>query len=377
MRVTNGKVIPSLSDEQRDVFDAVQDGLDHQQVQTVGGYAGTGKTVLVAALADALPGFAVTAFTGKAAHCLRRKAVEGAATIHSTIYRPVEVWPPPPPPGEPPPREPPKPKLVWVLRGRDELLNRDGSLIGGFLVDEASMVSEDLYRDLLSYGLPCVFVGDHGQLPPVGSDVHLMKAPDYRLETIHRNAGPVARFAEHLRRGGAPGSCPALCDDVRVICQGALTDGMLLEADQVIVAYNRSRVALNRRIRSLLGRTQLLEVGDRVICLRNHKEAGLFNGMQGVVTRVAPGDRMDFTNDDGRQYTDVPFDPLQFGKPNYEHNREPRHPFDYGYVISCHKSQGSEWGHVLVQEQYCPFWEMRRWTYTAASRAQETLTWAL
>gem|GEM_PF-6004365 len=34
----------------------------------------------------------------------------------------------------------------------------------GFLADEASMVGETLYRDPLSFGLPCVFVGDHGQL---------------------------------------------------------------------------------------------------------------------------------------------------------------------------------------------------------------------
>jgi exodeoxyribonuclease-5 len=239
------------------------------------------------------------------------------------------------------------------------------------------MISEDLYDDLLSFGLPCIFVGDHGQLPPVGSDVYPMRDPDYKLETIHRNAGPIAKFAEHLRRGGAPGSCPGLGESVRVVRRGALTDAMLLDADQIIVAFNKTRVALNRRVRSLLGRTEPLEIGDRVICLRNHKEAGLFNGMQGVVTLVAQGDRMDFTNDDGREYRDVPYDPLQFGKLTYEHDKNPRHPFDFAWAITCHKAQGSEWGHVLVQEQYCPFWEMRRWTYTAASRAQETLTWAL
>jgi exodeoxyribonuclease-5 len=152
---------------------------------------------------------------------------------------------------------------------------------------------------------------------------------------------------------------------------------MLLDADQIIVAFNKTRVALNCRIRSLLGRTQPLEVGDRVICLRNCKTAGLFNGQQGVVSRPPRKDHLDFVDDDGREYRDLPYDPLQFGKRTYQHNWEPRHPFDYGYVVSCHKAQGSEWRHVLVQEQYSPFWEMRRWTYTAASRAQETLTWAL
>jgi exodeoxyribonuclease-5 len=376
--------IPELSPEQGAVFDAVVDHLHRRQVQTVGGFAGTGKTVLVAALTDALPGFVVTAFTGKAAHVLRRKGVVGAATIHSTIYHPVELPPPLPPPDPPDPDDPdeappppPPPSVAWVLRDPDKLLLENGDPIEGFLIDEASMVSEDLLDDLLSFDRPCVFVGDHGQLPPVGSDVHLMREPGYRLEQIHRNAGPVAKFAEHLRRGGAPGSSPALCEDVRVIRRGALTDAMLLDADQIICAYNKTRVALNRRVRSLLGRTQPLEVGDKIICLRNSKTAGLFNGQQGVVTRVAPGERMDFADDDGRQYAEVPFDPLQFGKLTYEHDKNARHPFDFAYAVTCHKAQGSEWSRVLVQEQYCPFWEMRRWTYTAASRAQERLTWAL
>jgi exodeoxyribonuclease-5 len=304
--------------------------------------------------------------------------VAGAQTIHHTIYHPVEVPPLLPLPGESPPRVPPAPTVVWELKEPDKLRFDNGDRIAGFLVDEASMISEDLHDDLLSFGLPCIFVGDHGQLEPVGSkDVYLMKDPDYRLETIHRNAGPVAKFAEHLRRGGAPGSCPHLCEDVRVIRKGALTNAMLLEADQIICAYNRTRVAINQRVRSLLGRTQPLEVGDRIICLRNSRPDGLFNGQQGTISRPPTQNHLDFVDDDGREYRDVLFDPLQFGKPRYEHSWDEPHPFDYAYAVTCHKAQGSEWGRVLVQEQYCPFWEMRRWTYTAASRAQERLTWAL
>jgi exodeoxyribonuclease-5 len=362
----------SLSDEQEAVYDAVMDNLDEKDVQTVGGYAGTGKTVLVSALSEELSTFAVCAFTGKAAHVLRRKGVAKARTIHSIIYRPETLM-----------LKQDDGTLrtvtVFTLKEPDDLQFDDGRAVEGFLVDEASMISEPLYEDLLSFGLPCVFIGDHGQLPPVGDrDVHLMREPDYRLEVIHRNAGPIAYFAEHLRRGGACGSFPGLGGQVQVICKGALTDALLLSADQIVVGFNDRRVALNRHIRSLLGRKELLEPGDRVMCWRNARREGLFNGLQGVVTQVdLARSALSFTGDDGSLFRDVYFDRLQFGKPKYEYTRSPWHPFDYAYVVTCHKSQGSEWPHVLVQEQRCSYWDYCRWAYTAASRAQERLTWVL
>jgi exodeoxyribonuclease-5 len=385
-----------LSREQQAVFDAVLDGLGARQVQTVGGYAGTGKTVLVKALAEELPSFRVVAYTGKAAHVLRRKGVADASTVHAAIYRPIE------------------PDLTWAkaelarlreafangratradvddadrqltqlqnspcfrLKDNDELHGDDE--VGGFLVDEASMVSRSLYDDLLSFGLPVVFVGDHGQLPPVGSDVFLMADPDHRLETIHRNAGPIARFAEHLRKGGR--ACFWGGDDraVRVLPRAALTDELLLSADQIVTAFNKCHVALNRRVRELLGRTALLEPGYRVICLRNDRDRVMFNGMQGVVRSVR-GRHMDFDDDDGFRRVAVPFDPDQFGKPTYAHALGGPHPFDYGWAVTCHKAQGSEWPHILVIAAYwqdAP-WDWTRWNYTAASRAQTRLTWVV
>ena len=49
--------------------------------------------------------------------------------------------------------------------------------------------------------------------------------------------------------------------------------------------------------------------------------------------------------------------------------------FTYGYAITCHKSQGSEWDKVLVVEEKFPFdkEEHARWLYTAATRASEKL----
>jgi exodeoxyribonuclease-5 len=386
----------ALSDEQRRVFEAVLRDLDDDQVQTVGGYAGTGKTVLVGALADRLPSYAVAAFTGKAAYVLRKKGVSHARTIHSTIYVPVErnltaarehlkalreLFPDHASWEDVRQAEEALKELesqpAFRLKEEDEL-HADGQ-VGGFLVDEASMVSPGLHDDLLSFGLPVVFVGDHGQLPPVGDgDVYLMADPDHRLETIHRNAGPIARFAEHLRKGLPARAWAGTGDEVRILSRGAVTDKLLLSADQIIHASNRERVAMNRRVRNLLGRTVLLEKDDRVICLRNDRDRGLFNGMQGVVSRVV-GETMDFTDDDGNVFHGVAFDPGQFGQPKYVHRRGGPHPFDYGHCVTCHKAQGSEWPHVLAFEPSWrgDYWEHERWTYTAASRARERLTWVV
>jgi hypothetical protein len=116
------------------------------QLQTLGGYAGTGKTTVLLALADALPDFAVVAFTGRAASVLRQRGVDWAATIHSTIYRPTVLD---------------DGSVRFRLKPRGDVNCR------GFLVDEASMVGSQLQRDLASFGLPIVYFGDHGQLPPV------------------------------------------------------------------------------------------------------------------------------------------------------------------------------------------------------------------
>jgi ATP-dependent exoDNAse (exonuclease V) alpha subunit len=50
--------------------------------------------------------------------------------------------------------------------------------------------------------------------------------------------------------------------------------------------------------------------------------------------------------------------------------------FDYGYCMSVHKSQGSEWQKVIVFEQRTKRWDdnyYAKWLYTAITRAKEKL----
>lgn len=321
----------------------------------LGGYAGTGKTVLVKYLMKFFPSYAAVAYTGKAASVVRKNGIH-ATTIHSRIYRPYFD----------------NGVTYFEL---NPFLGHDG-----FLVDESSMVPRDIYSDLKSFGLPVVFVGDHGQLEPVDSDFNLMADPDFVLEEIHRNAGDIAKFAEHLRNGF--GARSFLCDDGSVEFVSDAGPEVLSGVEQVICAYNKSRVEVNKTIREHKGYDDVLHVGERVMCLRNSRQAGLFNGMQGTVVGLSDGrygrKYMDFQFDaSDRPIEGVLYDPACFGKENYKFKtgKDSPHPFEYAYCITCHKAQGDQFDSVLVLEQRCKKWSHKRWAYTAASRAKKKLLW--
>jgi exodeoxyribonuclease-5 len=345
----------TLTEEQKNVVRQLVKNRNKDQIQTLGGYAGTGKTTVMGTLAEVLTTYAICAYTGKAANVLRKKGMT-ASTIHSLIYKPMIS---------------PDGKIEFWLKEPHELGYE------GFLVDEASMVSKEIYEDLLTFDLPIIFVGDHGQLEPVGSAINVMKDPQYRLETVHRNAGEIAHFAEHLRKGGLARTFTT-DHKVQFVDPKEITDEMMAEAGQMICAYNKSRVEKNERVRAYLKREALVEVGERVMCLRNNKRQGLFNGMQGEVKKLhKKHPKFDFWSD-GVTYVDIMFDANQFGKEKnqFEFGSDSPNPFDYAYCITCHKAQGDEWDSVLVFEQVCDKWEHKRWAYTAASRAKGSLTWA-
>lgn len=352
-----------LSNEQKHVVKEVLKKIKSQQITKVAGYAGTGKTVVVSCLNQILKNFAFCAFTGKAADVLRKKRIE-AGTIHSLIYQPQ-----------------------FDLNGDVEFVLADSVPFDGFVVDEASMVSQDLYNDLCSFRKPIIFVGDHGQLEPIGSDINLMEEPDYCLETIHRNAGEIAYFGEWIRKGNIPSNFPA--KEKVIFIDRFKTSRYLTQVDQVICAFNKTRVALNEEARMQLINSGFLTpksenfdfnrplANDKIMCLRNSRLSGLFNGMQGIVTSISPDTNlMEFVSDN--QKFEVRYDPSQFFKEkyNFSHDKDDPHPFDFAYAVSCHKAQGSEWSKVLVKAQYCDKWDMVRWFYSAATRAKEQLIWA-
>lgn len=340
-----------------------------RQQMSLGGYAGTGKTTLIKVLIDELAGdhdtfTQVMALTGKAVSVLRSKGVP-ASTIHSQIYH-VHTE---------------KKKPVFTLRAR---LEDEPDLI---IIDEASMVSTQLYEDLLSFAVPILWVGDHGQLEPVGKNPNIMKNPEIRLEQIHRQAAenPIIGFADSIRKGAQPAAIASSEHKgvIDVTGKNQIGQHTLVEADQVIVATNQKRVSVNKLFRHAHDYPKdIPAVGDRLICLKNDRRQGIFNGLQGKLVEIEKKQDLYYATiqlEDGRVWSGTMF-PEQFNRTkglcDVPAGKWQTTHWDYAYAVTCHKAQGSEWPHVVVLEQFVPrLWEMPRWRYTAVTRASERLTY--
>ena len=336
------------------------------QVFRLFGYAGTGKTTLARHLAEQQDGDVVfAAFTGKAAHVLRQKGCLGASTLHSLIYRP---------------------------RGGDEegpsfALNPESNAANAALIviDECSMVDEELGKDLLSFGCPVLVLGDPAQLPPVsGGGYFTEHQPDVMLTDVHRQAAdnPIIRLSMIVRDGGELNFGDY--GQSRIITRRQIDAETILAADQVLVGRNKTRTLYNHRIRELKGfRGPTPSSGDKLVCLRNDKTKGLLNGGLWSVKRLrSPKSgltRLDVTPEDdmtGRTVT-VSVHPALFTdeaatlSPSIKRRAD---AFDYGYAMTVHKSQGSQWPMVVLFDESWAFKEhQQRWLYTGLTRAAERL----
>ena len=346
----------TFTDEQKNLIDFVVKEHKHQPYLTLGGVAGSGKSTCLAHLYNKFPNFKVCAYTGKAANVLRKKGISEASTIHSTIYEYYENE------GE----------LEFRRKFKHEI---DFS---GLFVDEASMVSEDIFEDLLSFGVPIIFFGDHGQLEPVQSKFNLMKQPQVVLETIHRNANKIAKFADFLRKGNDAKSFKDFDDTVQLLPKRLVKTEDFTKTDQVICAFNKTRNLINRKVREFLGYEKTVVKNEKIICLKNNKKLGIFNGMQGSVLNTARN-IITFKDDSNNVISVKTFMP-QFGvdklHESASHEKEKAY-FDYSYCITCHKAQGDEWNKIIVIEEKCDLWDHKRWAYTAASRARTNIIWAV
>ncbi|MBN9470128.1 MAG: ATP-dependent RecD-like DNA helicase [Bosea sp.] len=357
------------SPQQDDALRAVSDWLKSgsPQLFRLFGYAGTGKTTLARHIAEDVDGTVVfAAFTGKAALVLRNKGCEGAQTIHSLIYR---------------------------SRGVDEesptfVLNRESVAAKAklIIIDECSMVDEELGRDLLSFGTKVLVLGDPAQLPPVkGGGFFTEAEPDIMLTEVHRQAAdnPIVRMSMIVREGGRLEV--GEYGESRVIRRDQITPEIVLSAGQVLVGLNKTRRGYNARMRQLMGHSSNVPVvGEKLVCLRNDKSKGLLNGgawivqelktsKKGLVTmRVTPED------DTGGKPVKVSVLPYFFDGTEEEVPWELRRhtdEFTFGYALTVHKAQGSQWDDVVLFDEAYAFREHRaRWLYTGLTRAAETIT---
>lgn len=325
------------------------------QVFVLHGLAGTGKTTVLSAVARRYPDAILCTLTGKAASVLRRKTGLPACTIHSAFYQLKNVTK----------DDKGRRRMNW------DQVHAQGELRSGvILLDECSMVDEAMAMDMLRTGAKIIACGDPGQLPPVRGQA-FFNQPDAELVTVHRQAleSPIIRQAHAVRAGRDYQEDGA---DFRVT--NFASDDDVLSANAILTWKHSTRIAANAEARRLRGLWMPSpRAGEPVMCLRNAPDLGIYNG--GVYTLLAPfheGDTvMRLAVDDG--YVDVPRATFA-GLRNGLDDDERVIPFEFGYAMTVHKAQGSEWDSVILMDEFRGEPAARRqWQYTAITRAAKSI----
>ncbi|MCA9385911.1 AAA family ATPase [Candidatus Dojkabacteria bacterium] len=379
----------TFTDDQKHAIEAVLDWYSSKKRPfiTLGGYAGTGKTTILGYIRNELRKKKVTrvafcAYTGKAARVLESKLTDAqslnekdrVSTIHSLIYKALT-------------------NTQGEVIGWDKRIDVAFDLI---IVDEASMVDEYIWQDLLSFGIPILAVGDHGQLYPIQGKFSLMRKPDITLEKIHRQAegNPIIHVSMLARKEGAI-PITSFSKIVKKFDRydpetGSEIEDMFYGFDEnmlILCGYNKTRIQLNSQVRQQLGfEGQGIEVGERVICLKNNHQEGLVNGLQGYIVSLESINEFHYSAeisfDDTRDVFKGKILKAQFDSPNLVTKLNGIHPrqfggqFDKGYAVTVHKAQGSQARRVILFEERFPQMsddDWRRWLYTGVTRAEEEL----
>lgn len=384
------------SQQQSDALRAIETWLktpDSPQVFRLFGYAGSGKTTLAKETENMVPfGVQYAAFTGKASHVLRTKGCHNARTIHSLIYKPVV--------------DPQNGKVDFVLDPLGEALEGVNLLV----IDEVSMVDARLGADLESFGIKILVLGDPAQLPPIkGAGYFTDVRPDFMLTEVHRQAldSPIIRLATQARQKQRI----AVGDygDARVIRAGTVAKDDIMTADQVICGRNKTRHALNRQIRRARGIDAIVpQIGEKLICLRNDRDKGFLNG---TTWYVHSGEVSNPAKLYANEFDEITPDPREMdswfagsvrnvevvpeGEDAFYIATNVRIPmpfflgtedrldwqdlrgmdqFTFGYAITVHKSQGSQWDKLILYDESDVFREDAwRHLYTGITRAAKEL----
>lgn len=341
----------------------------------ISGYAGCGKTSLLSVILPMLKNsdgsylhVVYCSYTGKAANVLKTKGLE-AQTIHSLIYDAV-------------PSEEDSSEMVFELKHPSNIA---AELI---VVDEASMVPQSMRDDLESLGIPILYTGDGGQLPSIDGSGNIMDTPDFILEEVHRQAldSGIIKIATDVRKGitVAKGTYGVKGDAIKLGKDWANNLEFIAGHDMVVCYTNATRHSFNEALREYKGFSgRYPKVGESLICKRNNKITGMTNGLILEVTAIREEEScliMDGKDEAGNQYYGLKVYTNYFD--GYEHpkisGRTTLDIFEFGYCLTGHSCQGSQWDSVCVIEEVMRGQSTdmkRRWLYTVITRAINNLTW--
>ena len=405
--IYNKCMFRSLTEGQARAENMIAHWFYHSDRQTfvLTGFAGTGKTALlrhaVCERLELVPdeSAAFVTPTGKAATVLIKNGIP-ACTVHRLIYQSIVEQQEIELNGK-------TVKIDKLTFRRRESIDKSIKLI---VLDEASMVSDEVLLDILNFGVKVLLCGDDSQLPPVEGLNTYLKEPDARLTEIVRQArdnpiiylSSLAREGRHISFGNYGNKAFVLS---RREFAGERRKRLMQRAEQIICGLNRTRTKINDEMRALYGYSGLPKDGEKLICTLNNWEQYIdgqmrFNLVNGIIGRaIEPfydeGACMGFTQFqadflDEKCPEALPFDAGIFmtGEYRYRHGDyfekfdEDGNPkgaftlnrFEYGYCISCHKAQGSEFESAIVFDESYAFREdAGRWLYTAITRARDRL----
>jgi exodeoxyribonuclease-5 len=377
---------------------------------TLGGFAGTGKTTVLTELRREIPSnkkVAFASFTGKASSVLRDKIIQADAyrkgtdyigTIHGLMYRPIVIRKFSEAKGE---------YIETVMFKRQDSIDYDI-----ILVDEASMVGSKIFSDMMEFNkIQIVACGDSFQLPPVG-DIEqgsVVSNPDYILTEVHRTAqdSPLVQLAHAIRTKQYLPVEPYQDNQIKIINYHSggkdFLDNIEYDSETVTLCFtNAVRQSINQGYRFKKGYKPniIIYPFEQIVCLTNNQTLGMMNGERFTVEFLTPPFDGDFINvtvgrQDGNYQEAFVHNTLKkFGKKNIISKREKSNfkntgendpmviDADYGYAMTVHKAQGSEFKNVCLVDSsiYKGIAASKknddylRWLYTGVTRSAQNLT---
>jgi exodeoxyribonuclease-5 len=372
---------------------------------------------------------AIISFTNKAVKILKSKGLGESKTIHKLLYS----------------YEYDESQKIWVFERRDKSdILRDHDLL---IIDEASMITPTIHKDLLSLDIPMIYVGDNFQLPPIlstaeegkyGKGFSVLTKPDYLLTDIQRQAlnNPILHAASKIRNGGQlnhfnSNELPNY-KYFKSISNASHREHLIVNSDIILCGTNNSVKRANDYYRELCGydtskypyKNEKLVIwrnnyeldlhnADTIICADDYSELKLNSNIDwGNIPeiQVYTNDNLDksikvrpifkhyLSYEDNENYMmwltcyntikrylsqhkSPKLSPMQrefttkFKIDWYEYKWYEVIEVSFGYAVTTHKSQGSEYENVVVINESKIFKEFSdRWLYTAVTRSKEKLT---